>query len=456
MFVLPPIAIALTACTAAVLGKALGLIPRTVSTVSTSALLLASPAMASEDRFAERAGEIVQVMQGARPTSETFTDPFLADVPAEKLAALSARLQAESGALVAAEGVRAQGSGKAAFTLRFARGYASAQITLEGAAPFKVRGLRIGAVIPFGDNGDRLARDFAALPGRAGFAVVRLGERPEVLAGLRADDQFAIGSAFKLWVLDALAGEVTAGRRRWDEVVRLGPRSLPGGMTQDWPEGAPVTVETLATLMMSISDNTATDTLIRLIGRERIAARVRAIGHSDPARTLPLPTTAESFALKLSPPALREAYARADEAGRARILAGLDAQKIIAEADPSLLDARPVAIDSIEWFASPADIARVLDSLRRRTDPRVLAILGVAPNLPLGLSDAFRYAAYKGGSETGVLNLTWLVQARQGDWFAVTASWNDVDRPLASGRLQSLAERLLRGAALRQSQTIAP
>ena len=53
-------------------------------------------------------------------------------------------------------------------------------------------------------------------------------------------------------------------------------------MAQDWPKGAPVTLHTLATLMISISDNTATDQLIAIVGRDAIAEELRASGHAEP------------------------------------------------------------------------------------------------------------------------------------------------------------------------------
>lgn len=447
-----------------------GFLLRTVSTVSTSAAVLAfclvlavcpflsGPGEAAEpnDLLAQRAGEIVLVMQGARPPGDTFDDRFLADVSPDKLAAFARQLEADNGRLIAAEGVRAENSGLATFRLRFERAEAIGHVTLEAAAPYKVAGFRITSVLPIADTAEKIVADFAALPGRAGFAVVRLGDRAETLLAHRDDEQFAIASAFKLWVLDALAHDVARGRRRWDAVVRLDRRSLPGGIMQDWPDGASATVETLATLMISISDNTATDTLIRLVGRKRIGQRLRATGHADPARMLPLLTTAEAFALKLSPPTLREAYARADDAEQARILARLDAPRVFAGADIRVLDAAPVAIDSVEWFASPGDIARVLDSLRRRKDPRVLQILGVTPAMAPELRRGFGYVGYKGGSEAGVLNLTWLLRHHSGEWIAVTASWNDPDQPLDQRRLEALAQRLIRLAAADQLQTIAP
>jgi beta-lactamase class A len=417
-----------------------------------AALLLLAPAATLADPvaadLARSATEAVAVLKGERAAADVFDEHFLAEVPPAQLAALAAQLQAQNGAIASAEDVRPDGATSATFRIRFARALATAHLVIEAAAPFKVAGLRITSVDPIGDDARKIAADFAALPGRSGFGVFRLGsDAPSAVAGAHDAEQFAIGSAFKLWVLDALAEDIAAGHHRWDQVVRLGPRSLPSGLTQDWPKRAPVTIETLATLMMSISDNTATDTLIRLIGRDRIAQRVRASGHSDLSRMLPFLTTAEAFALKLSPAAARDAYARADDARQRKILAQIDVRRLLDAADLTRLDAAPTAIDTIEWFASPRDLARVLDSLRRRKDPRVLQILGVADHLPDELAERFDYAGYKGGSEVGVIDLTWLLRRKTGEWIVVTASWNDPQAPVDGKRFELLAQRLLRLAA---------
>ena len=44
-------------------------------------------------------------------------------------------------------------------------------------------------------------------------------------------------------------------------------------------------------------------------------------------------------------------------------------------------------------------------------------------------------SAIKGGSEPGVLNLTWLVRNRAGTWHVVTGSWNNPAAPLEEHRL---------------------
>lgn len=422
-------------------------------TLAVLLLLAPVPALAEGDQAeipTRRVAEVVESLKTGQDTEATFAASFIAQLPPAAFAQIIRKIEDQAGKLIGAEDIKTDNPTTVRFTLRFERALAATVLTIDRDAPHKVTGLRIISVTPLGDSLKKIAADFAALPGRSGFAVVKLDDHgsPVTMMAAHADDQFAIGSTFKLWVLDALAEEIAAGRHRWDEVVPLGPRSLPSGISQQWPSGMPVTVETLATLMISMSDNTASDTLIRLIGRDRIAQRVRATGHSAPSRMLPFLTTAEAFALKLSPPDVRDAYAKADDATQARLLAGLDARKVLDSANAAAPVPGPIAIDSIEWFASSEDIARVLDSLRRRTDPRVQQILSIAPGLPNDLRQRFGYVGYKGGSEAGVISQSWLIRTKAGSWIVVTASWNDPGAPLDNDRFGYLAQRLVRIAAL--------
>ncbi len=399
----------------------------------------------ADDQLAARAQDILAALQDNRPLDDVFTPAFLAAVPPAQLRKIIDSMEAENGRILAVEEVKPLGSGAARFKMRMERAVASASLQLEPTTPFRVAGFRISAVTPLDEGPQRILSDFQALPGQSGFALVRLGDAGiQPVLTSHADQQFAIGSTFKLWVLDTLAEEIAQGRLRWDQVVRLGQRSFPTGQMQDWPDQAPVTVETLATMMMSISDNTATDTLIRLIGRNRIGAHMRALRHGDPARSLPLLTTREAFALKAGSAGARAAYATADDAAQLRQLEALE--RGFSERPDTrdiFFGEKPVAIDSIEWFASPNDSARAMDSLRRRSDPRVLAILGVKPGLTGELASRFRRIGYKGGSEPGVVNLSWILQSRKGEWYVATASWNNPAQPVDDHRLEALAQRLI-------------
>lgn len=385
-----------------------------------------------------RASDVLRILQRKHPAEGTFAPSFLTTVPEAQLLAIVDQLAAANGRLTGADEVKAASATAGSFLLRFERAVATVLIEVERDVPYRITGLRITSVKPLDDGPPRLLADFGALPGKVGFGLYRLNENgPQPVLTSAPARQLAIGSTFKLWVLDAVAEEVEAGRLRWDQVVPLGKRSFPSGITQDWPENAPVTVETLATLMISISDNTATDTLMRLIGRERIAERVRASGHSDPGRTLPMMTTWEVFTLKARSAQELEAYAAADSAARERMLAALKPEPDVT------ISGKPVAIDVAEWFASANDVAAILNRLRQHRDPRVLAILAVASHLPPDARARFAKVGYKGGSEPGVLNLSWLLQGKDGQWYAATASWNDPDNPLDQQKFELLTLRLI-------------
>ncbi|WP_181814772.1 serine hydrolase [Sphingomonas aracearum] len=246
-----------------------------------------------------------------------------------------------------------------------------------------------------------------------------------------------LGSGFKLWVLGALAEQIAAGRHKWSDVVPLGTPSLPSGMLQNWPKGAPVTVQTLATLMISISDNTATDTLIGLVGRDAIDAHARAGGLS-----VPVLTTREAFAIKAEA-GLTAAWKAADPARRTTLLRRNAARFAAATLDVAAMTGSPVANGEVEWFASPQAVARQLDRLRRLPDPVVLQILSVSAGAAPAVAVRFAYLGYKGGSEPGVIALNYLARDRNGGWWVISTAWTRPDAAIDGAAFAALAGRAL-------------
>jgi hypothetical protein len=51
----------------------------------------------------------------------------------------------------------------------------------------------------------------------------------------------------------------------------------------------------------------------------------------------------------------------------------------------------------------------------------------------------WKSVAFKGGSEPGVLNLTWLLERDDGAFFAVSIGWNDTERPVDLNALLATA-----------------
>lgn len=246
---------------------------------------------------------------------------------------------------------------------------------------------------------------FKTLPGEVSFLVMK-GDSPT--AELNADKPLAVGSTFKLAVLEALKQQIVSGKRAWSDVVELQStwKSLPSGILQTWPDGSLLTLQTLATLMISLSDNTATDALIQILGREAI--------EDFSERNRPFLTTREAFVLK-NPQnqSLLQRYRRGDLPQKRQVLK--EAQSA-ALPDVTLFMGNPMATD-VEWFFSSRELCRLMSAV---ADVPLM-------NINSGVVKAadWQSVAFKGGSEPGVFNLTTRLRTADGTSYCVVVTQND-------------------------------
>jgi hypothetical protein len=403
------------------------------------------PAVAEAPTVLEaRSLEVVSLLNGKVAPEDIFTNAFRAAVADAQIKALSASLTAQFGPAVEVALLAPRDGTRAALEIRFERGLAKGGIAIDPAEDNRINELRftsVDAVAVAGDTAEAITADLAALPGsvNAWFGPLD-GGAPLIAIG--ADTPLALGSTFKLYVLATLAEDVKAGRREWTDVVPLTEKSFPSGQMQNWPESSPVTLHTLASLMISISDNTATDQLIAVLGQERILKLMRDSGHSNPEANNPFLTTRQVFLLKtLKPDQLEGRTAR-------EVLANPAAAAFSAVANPSIDDVNaafaggPKALQ-IEWFASPADLAKLLGHMLKTADAEAFRIMAINPSATPAIKANWHYIGFKGGSEPGVLNLTWLLQDRDGSAHVLTLGWNNPAAVVDNGQLETIAQRIL-------------
>ncbi len=405
---------------------------------------------ATQTGFDRRAAQLVDLFSGQIEYSDYFDPHFQTAVPEAQFRAFRDGLIAQYGQPVAVDEARSTDERSGTILLRFEKGVATVLLDVGIAADERVTGLRVTGVTVADDSYARVAVEIAALPGRTGFLVVELdGGTIKPLAAANADQQFAVGSTIKLYILDELAAQVAAGKRKWSDVVPLSHLSFSSAATANWPADTPVTLQTLANWMISVSDNGATDTLIHLLGREPIEARMRAAGHSDPSRNTPLLTTVEAFALKGNNFAdLRPHFIKGDDAAQRKLIESNQSRLTLANVDGVSFTAGPRFIDSLEWFASPNDIARAMTDLRARRSKTALAAMAINNGVGPAAGADWKYLGYKGGSENGVLAMSMLGERKSdGKWFVITASWNNPDANVATEPLIGLVTRLLALAA---------
>jgi beta-lactamase class A len=408
-----------------------------------AAAQISAPASVRADPALEaRTAELIGAITGTPSYDNYFAPSFRAALAKAKWDAVVASMIAQMGKPLAIDRLTAVAPFSANLRVRFERGVVNAQIAIDPAPPHQVVGLLFTGPEMSGDTLDKLAADIRALPGTTSLGIYALGEgAPRLVSGIAPDKAMPLGSAFKLWVLGELAREVSAGQRKWSDVVPVGPASLPSGITQNWPAGSPVTIQTLATLMISISDNTATDTLVTLEG-DRLDGFVTKAGVPGLA---PVPTTRQMFALK-SPAnndlATQWATSLAPSARR-RLLDTNAARLRTTPVDPMMFAGTPAAIDTLEWFASPAETAGMLDWLRREGGDTPRALLAINPGIDPATRGKFDYVGFKGGSEPGVITLNFLVRRKDGRWLAIAAGWHRGDAGVDNDRFTMLMTRAL-------------
>ncbi|MCX5785120.1 MAG: serine hydrolase [Elusimicrobia bacterium] len=281
------------------------------------------------------------------------------------------------------------------------------------------------------------------LDGKTGFSLRRfgvpssaLGDAERGIESSNENDYFAIGSAFKLYVLGALLEEGT----EWEKIIYLKDeqKSLPSGRLQNWPDGAPLTVHTLAAMMISESDNTAADLLIDAVGRKTLEGDLQKLGHSNPALMRPFLKTSEIFRLKSDTESALN-YFNPPLGDKYGFLSKLAARPLKAED----VKKSPFHVDKIEWLASPADLCRLMEYIHKKNDKQALDILAINTGLDIP-PGKFLYAGYKGGAEPGVLNMTWLFKSKGNAWYCLSASWNNEKEDLDANKFFELMELALR------------
>jgi hypothetical protein len=399
-------------------------------------------APAADPALTARAGELIGVVAGTGDFDGYFAPSFHAALSKEKWDAVVTSMTAQMGKPLAIDSIKPATPFSADLRVRFERGIVNAQIAIDPAPPHRVVGLLFTGAEMAGDTLDKLAIDFRALPGTTGLGIYELGKgAPRLVAGIEPGKAMPLGSAFKLWVLGELSREIAAGNRKWTDVVPVGPPSLPSGITQSWPAGSPVTLQTLATLMISISDNTATDTLVTLEGR-RLDEFVSMVGTPGLA---PILTTRQMFALK-SPANAGLAVSWATllaPSARRDLLAANAARLDATPVDRMLFAGKPIAIDTLEWFASPAQTAAMLDWFRLQGDKTPLSLLAINPGIDPATRGKFDYLGFKGGSEPGVITLNFLIKRKDGRWLAIAAGWHNKDAAVEEARFTQLLTRAL-------------
>ena len=347
---------------------------------------------------------------------DLFAKSFLDQVSIDDINSIIAQYKSNLGEL---ESIK---SGEGPYTLMFEKGTAPSRVSLD--ADGKIAGLWFGNWTLKSDTLEKLISELKSLDSSTSLYIKKNGEE---LYSLNAEKEMAVGSSFKLYVLKALYDKM--GSDGWDKVVWLKKKdmSLPSGILQDWPVGTPVTVKTLSNLMISQSDNTATDILIDFVGKKYLEQ------NTNPENR-PFLTTVEAFNLKYGvDSATRKDYLAGNTKQRREILESFQGLQVSAS---QVTASTPTLIEGVEWFFSTEELASIIYDLRGANE------IYINPGLATK-SDWYR-VGYKGGSEGGVLQYTHLLQkSKNSPVYVISLTANNPEKGLNTSKITEITSRLI-------------
>lgn len=124
----------------------------------------------------------------------------------------------------------------------------------------------------------RLAEVAASFPGKVGVFVRNVETGAET--GVNADEQFPMASTYKVAIMALVFREAEAGRIKLDERVTLtaADMRLGSGLLPYFTTGLNPTIHDLLLLMITVSDNVATDLLLKRVCAKNVTAMLRQLG----------------------------------------------------------------------------------------------------------------------------------------------------------------------------------
>ena len=420
------------------------------------ALLLISgsgiPAWAAPAPVSSLCDELLQKAPDLRDYAAVFTPEFRADVPLEKLKSTFGGLYAVVGKCVSYQLIPISGrehrliltgeSGIAALLRIYIRpesGLLSGLYTAGVDDP----AIRIG-------SWNDLPQAFHRLDPDGTFAATLVTGDHRLIFEQAASQPLSIASTFKLYILGALQTAIAAGQHSWNEILPIHEewKSFPSGVMHEWTAGKEVTLSEYAEKMISISDNTAADHLLYFLGRERVEEMLTPMGNQHAFLDLPLFSTLELFKLKWAiSPSETDRFIQSDQTERRAILESLTQVPRSAVGTNGVPFELPSHVNQLGWFATTSENCEAMFWLAAQESSEIRKALSISAPFG-GDSGHWTYRGYKGGSDSGVLSMTYLLESVSGTRACLSMTWNNSIHAVSSPRFQDVMRKTIKLAEI--------
>lgn len=191
-----------------------------------------------------------------------------------------------------------------------------------------------------------------AFPGTMGIAVRDISAGQAI--SINGDRMFPMASAYKIPILVEVFRQAEVKKLSLDDRVELasGDRTLGSGVLTLMSSGLTPTIKDLATLMIVLSDNEATDVLLNKVGAENVTATMRSLGLKN------IRVDRTTFEM------IRDYLALIDEGAAGKSKSQLMNRPQLNTATPERVTKADADFAKIEKdVASPLDMARLLEKI---------------------------------------------------------------------------------------------
>lgn len=299
------------------------------------------------------------------------------------------------------------------------------------------------------DKFETLSQQPALLVGR-----IRPGMQCDVVLGRQQALPRSTASQFKLWVLGGVARAIAEGTISIDSttITLVASELAPAGLMNHEPLGTVFPLQDVTTLMMANSDNTATDLLHELVGRDWIEQIVTEFENTHANLLTPFLGISEQFLL-LSDVTLSQAqsFVSGTETFQQQFLETEIEPLGSYVDDPHPYFHQSLVLDGT-WRASPVDICKAFAHLLRlpQGSDAIMATdqaLGAQAAQP-EVRGQWDRVWYKGGSLPSgsgfyVLTHAWVLQNEGEDPWVVIAMSNSLNGAIDVYQVQSITGRIL-------------
>jgi hypothetical protein len=104
----------------------------------------------------------------------------------------------------------------------------------------------------------------------------------------------------------------------------------------------------------------------------------------------------------------------------------------------------PTDVSTLEWFGSTDDTCDAMLWLGNQNSPDLKQVLSKSvPLVDTSANSHWAFVGYKGGSEPGVISMTFLLESKKGNRACLSMSWNDTAKPVSQYLFMDVVQKTL-------------